>query len=63
MRYSFLYKHQPKEKTMNRAANKTTITICTTDAKQSNKYAIRKRVEFDAFGRQHVIEHIRGIRI
>ncbi len=48
---------------MNRAANKTTITICTTDAKQSNKYAIRKRVEFDAFGRQHVIEHIRGIRI
>lgn len=48
---------------MNRTANKTSITISTTDAKQSNKYAIKKRVERDAFGRPHVVEHVRGIRI
>jgi hypothetical protein len=48
---------------MNSTVNQTTITISTTDAKQSNKHVIKKRVERDAFGRSYVVEHVRGIRI
>jgi hypothetical protein len=48
---------------MNSTTNKTIITISTTDAKRVNKYAIKKRVERDAFGRAQVAEYVRGIRL
>jgi hypothetical protein len=48
---------------MNRTASRTSITISTTNANASNKTAIRKRIEFDRFGRQHIVETVRGIRI
>ncbi|HYX71703.1 MAG TPA: hypothetical protein VE732_02955 [Nitrososphaera sp.] len=46
---------------MNKTMNQTTITVSVTRA--TSKNAIKKRVEFDRFGRQHVVETVRGIRI